>query len=129
MGVDVATYDMLMDLQHRDITPEDYDTLRTLDLSVKPKTLSIDELEAHAPRWVVLPQVSPPEGDLPRPTDETCSICLEKVGEGESVRRLRCKHLFHTQCIDAWLTESSDACPDCAHAHSRTRAVVRGYWP
>ena len=27
-GVDVSTFNMLMDMQHRDITPEDYDTLR-----------------------------------------------------------------------------------------------------
>ena len=27
-GVDIATYNLMMDLQHRDITPEDYDTLR-----------------------------------------------------------------------------------------------------
>lgn len=27
-NVDVLTYNLMMDLQHRDITPEDYDTLR-----------------------------------------------------------------------------------------------------
>ena len=27
-GVDIATFTMLQSMQHRDITPEDYDTLR-----------------------------------------------------------------------------------------------------
>eukprot|EP00315_Gephyrocapsa_oceanica_P040371 CAMPEP_0185472150 /NCGR_PEP_ID=MMETSP1366-20130426/668_1 /TAXON_ID=38817 /ORGANISM="Gephyrocapsa oceanica, Strain RCC1303" /LENGTH=201 /DNA_ID=CAMNT_0028078947 /DNA_START=45 /DNA_END=647 /DNA_ORIENTATION=+ len=53
MGVDFATYMTLIDLQSRDITPEDYDALRNLDSQVKPRTLSRDLLEAHAPRWRV----------------------------------------------------------------------------
>ena len=39
MGVDEATYRLLMDLQFRDITPEDYEVLGELDKSVAPKKL------------------------------------------------------------------------------------------
>lgn len=39
LGVDDATYKLLMELQFREITPEDYQTLTVLDDSVKPKAL------------------------------------------------------------------------------------------
>jgi hypothetical protein len=45
--------------------------------------------------------------------DEVCSVCLEPFGEGEIVRELpRCRHLFHTECIDMWLY-SHTTCPMC----------------
>jgi len=50
-GVDVPTYNLLLDLQHRDITPEDYDTLRRLDSSVAPRTLPLEKLQQLAPSF------------------------------------------------------------------------------
>lgn len=45
--------------------------------------------------------------------DEECSVCLEPFREGETVRELpRCRHLFHTECIDMWLY-SHVTCPLC----------------
>ncbi|KAF3328552.1 E3 ubiquitin-protein ligase ATL41 [Carex littledalei] len=44
---------------------------------------------------------------------EVCSVCLESFREGEMVRELtRCRHLFHTDCIDMWLY-SHITCPLC----------------
>lgn len=45
LGLDVATYRMLKQLEQRDIMPEDYDLLGRLDDAVKPQTLSPGELE------------------------------------------------------------------------------------
>ncbi|KAL5979822.1 hypothetical protein ACLOJK_038933 [Asimina triloba] len=43
-----------------------------------------------------------------------CSVCLERFGEGDVCRRLRCSHIFHPHCIDAWLKEGmSNTCPLC----------------
>jgi len=106
MGVDVRTYDMMLDLQYRDITPEDYDTLRRLDTSVKPKTLSRSSLEKHAPRWRV---IDDPGGFAEQ---KSCCICIECFVEGDSVRTLPCKHNFHAKCIDRWLLQCSDCCPE-----------------
>ena len=39
LGMDDATYRLLMELQFREITPEDYQTLTVLDETVKPKSL------------------------------------------------------------------------------------------
>merc|ERR1711907_686057 len=44
LGLDLATYRMLRQLEQRDILPEDYDLLGRLDESLKPKTLDPDDL-------------------------------------------------------------------------------------
>ncbi|KAM3239614.1 hypothetical protein ACQJBY_053357 [Aegilops geniculata] len=44
---------------------------------------------------------------------QTCSVCLEDLGDDEMVRQLTtCKHLFHVGCIDMWL-HSHTTCPLC----------------
>ncbi|XP_058454769.1 E3 ubiquitin-protein ligase RNF130-like [Malaya genurostris] len=41
----------------------------------------------------------------------TCSICWEPMLP-ESLRKLSCKHNFHTKCIEAWIRQNS-TCPIC----------------
>ncbi|WOL04575.1 RING-H2 finger protein ATL50 [Canna indica] len=45
-----------------------------------------------------------------------CVFCLSDVEEGEEVRELRCKHLFHRRCLDRWLVERRATCPLCRDA-------------
>lgn len=52
-GVDVDTYAILLELQHRDITPEDYDVLQQLDSNTKRRTLSQHRLDEKYPAWQV----------------------------------------------------------------------------
>lgn len=44
LGLDLATFQMLRQLEQRDILPEDYDLLGRLDESLKPKTLDSEDL-------------------------------------------------------------------------------------
>jgi len=104
IGVDLPTYNVLVDLQHRDITPEDYETLRHLDRTVKPKTLSLATLNARCP---CVPVTSEAVSE-----SDTCSICLESFSVGQHTRRLPCSHVFHANCIDEWLSGSSNLCPE-----------------
>lgn len=46
-----------------------------------------------------------------QPTE--CTICLEMIAEGEGVRLLNCKHIFHSECVDRWLCEHRSSCPLC----------------
>ncbi|XP_022680421.1 E3 ubiquitin-protein ligase EL5 [Setaria italica] len=42
-----------------------------------------------------------------------CAVCLEDVRAGEVVRQLlACRHLFHGDCVDAWL-RAHRTCPLC----------------
>ncbi|MBA0735351.1 hypothetical protein Gogos_019207, partial [Gossypium gossypioides] len=41
---------------------------------------------------------------LPRPNDNTCSICLSEYQAKETIRTIPdCNHYFHASCIDEWL--------------------------
>ena len=95
-GLDIFTYNMIMDLQHRDITPEDYETLRRLDSSVQPKTISLEKLECACPRWTVPATRSATSQGASK---ELCCICLEHFACGDQLRRLPCRHTFHSNCI------------------------------
>lgn len=44
---------------------------------------------------------------------ESCSICMDIFKYGDKVKELKkCKHAFHTKCIDKWL-EGDKCCPIC----------------
>lgn len=56
---------------------------------------------------------------LPFPDDQECPICYEMVTRKES-QVLKCKHIFHTSCIQRWLGDmNKNSCPTC-------RAVIKG---
>lgn len=40
----------------------------------------------------------------------SCAICLDDFKEATHVRSLRCGHVFHKKCIDAWLCHNA-SCP------------------
>lgn len=49
------------------------------------------------------------------PGGSTCSICISDLTVGEDVRGLRCRHLFHSECIEEWMRFKS-LCPNCNQA-------------
>ncbi|KAI8648541.1 hypothetical protein NCS55_01492900 [Fusarium keratoplasticum] len=44
---------------------------------------------------------------------EVCAICIEVLVNQDDVRRLKCKHVFHTSCIDSWFQNRHVDCPLC----------------
>lgn len=45
--------------------------------------------------------------------DEICTICLEKIENGDPLRRIKiCKHTFHAKCLTDWLSVN-ETCPNC----------------
>ncbi|CAF1157341.1 unnamed protein product [Didymodactylos carnosus] len=45
---------------------------------------------------------------------DKCAVCLTIFDNGEHLKMLSCKHLYHGQCIDPWL-QSNSSCPICRH--------------
>ena len=41
-----------------------------------------------------------------------CSICFDEFKENELLKQLRCKHIFHKECLSQWLLNEKK-CPIC----------------
>jgi hypothetical protein len=48
-----------------------------------------------------------------REKNENCPVCREEFCDNDEVRTLKCSHIFHTDCVDNWLTNHSHKCPCC----------------
>ncbi|XVF15123.1 hypothetical protein REPUB_Repub09cG0122200 [Reevesia pubescens] len=46
-------------------------------------------------------------------SNNECAVCLSELEEGEKVRKLKCKHTFHKDCLDRWLQQYWATCPLC----------------
>jgi hypothetical protein len=42
--------------------------------------------------------------------ERQCAICLNELREGERVANMKCKHVFHSGCLEQWL-EKRKQCP------------------
>ena len=45
--------------------------------------------------------------------DIECSICIDKFEKGQEAIKLKCKHLFHKNCIKSHLLNYNKSCPLC----------------
>lgn len=56
---------------------------------------------------------------LPKPDDNTCSICLSEYRPKDTLKRIpECQHCFHSDCIDEWLHLNA-TCPVCRTSPER----------
>merc|ERR1719498_2095090 len=91
-------------LQYRNLSPEDFELLCSLEESLKSPTIR----KRNNYILTQLPKRKAHECNL-----ETCSICLAGSMGDEDITELPCGHLFHTKCIEPWLTECRNHCPMC----------------
>jgi hypothetical protein len=58
--------------------------------------------------------------------EENCSICQDRMRQGENIRRLNaCQHEFHGACVDNWFLRRSVLCPICRHDIRDPTPVLR----
>mmetsp|Transcript_26301 Transcript_26301/g.69113 ORF Transcript_26301/g.69113 Transcript_26301/m.69113 type:complete len:544 (+) Transcript_26301:85-1716(+) len=115
LGMDRDTWELLLQLQHREIDPNDYDVLLALDNTVEAKALEERKLRLFPTAVVVRCNASDvvvkdtvaKEHAVPY---TICQVCQCEYEPDESVRKLPCGHMFHTECIDAWFTQGA-TCP------------------
>jgi hypothetical protein len=46
-----------------------------------------------------------------------CLVCLDPFKNGDKVRDLGCKHIFHRKCLDPWLVKGEGNCPTCRRSN------------
>ena len=51
-----------------------------------------------------------PEGESEMSTDKTCAICTLDYEKGDLIRKLKCRHTYHQECIDDWLGKKNECC-------------------
>ncbi|OLY83748.1 putative E3 ubiquitin-protein ligase RHA2B [Smittium mucronatum] len=44
-----------------------------------------------------------------------CTICFDSIQAGDDVRDIPCQHVFHSGCLDTWLTTRTGFCPTCRY--------------
>ena len=94
----IKTQDFLH-LQYRELTPNDYELLLSLDEET-PKEL-ISEVDLKRIKTKLVPAWM---------RDDVCCICLQSLRE--TMKQLpTCGHCFHVSCIDTWLGTASNVCP------------------
>lgn len=96
------TYQQILDLQTRELTPEDYELLLILDESVPKKTLKQNQISNF--KTFILNALS----DI---NVELCAVCMDMFQIGEELKKLKCNHIFHSECINNWLSSYSTTCP------------------
>jgi len=99
-GIDPRVADLVM--EDRDFTDADYETLLLLDKNTKPKSTPTKVIESLKCRKI-------------EKNDQLdiCSICLTNFSVGDTARELKCKHIFHVECVDEWLKNYNHVCPIC----------------
>ncbi|KAL5198386.1 hypothetical protein ABZP36_001898 [Zizania latifolia] len=83
-----------------------WSTTRKVAKTVAPEQAARDELMSV---WRYR------KGGESSPAVVECVVCLSSIEEGDEVRVLRCRHLFHRRCLDRWLQQARPpaTCPLC----------------
>ncbi|CAF1935186.1 unnamed protein product [Rotaria magnacalcarata] len=100
ISFDDAMIAFLLDMQNRDLSPNDYEMLLRLDECVQRKTVDASALDR-------LPTTNVSESHL----NDLCTICMETYALGQQIKTLPCTHIFHVHCIETYLKEFSVQCP------------------
>ena len=81
------------------------------------------QVESAAPAAADVADIAP-ELRVWNGPEYSCSICLEDMVEHDRVCRLRCRHVFHTQCWERMMHASDiSTCPIC-----RAEAGITAIW-
>ncbi|KAI5359457.1 putative Zinc finger, RING-type [Septoria linicola] len=103
-------------------------TTRGASTSASTGPAEFEKLDPSTSRPAMVPRsTSYRPSPLAQPT---CAICLDDFVlasegvEGTTVRELPCHHIFHPECVDTFLRDSSSLCPMC-----KKTALPAGYCP
>lgn len=106
-----------------DPTYEDLMVLESFMGQVKPPVATSDEVHSAGGLFMVRNDTEDPahlqgfsddSGIVGQAIDGRCLICLSDFEADQECRQLNnCRHMFHRECIDQWLTTGRNSCPLC----------------
>ncbi|PYH36264.1 putative RING finger protein [Aspergillus neoniger CBS 115656] len=66
------------------------------------------------------------DADTSGDNHRTCAICIDQFADDDEIRSLPCRHIFHTVCLDPWVTKKNAFCPLCKRALCGVKKGVNG---
>ncbi|KAI5134186.1 hypothetical protein NEAUS06_0964 [Nematocida ausubeli] len=92
----------------------------TIIIGIMYLFISRHTVEDTAPKTVAMPDLhlipSMPYNSIPSADSilgKECIICFEEFTPETFCRILPCRHIYHMECVDAWLRSYSNRCPYC----------------
>ncbi|WWC63668.1 uncharacterized protein I303_106273 [Kwoniella dejecticola CBS 10117] len=97
------------------LTDEDMNLISELMGPAKPSTVDTAEIEKSGLKVVKGDQMEKlrENGELLDICGDRCLICLSEYEPEEDCRILNCKHGYHRECVDQWLSKGRNSCPAC----------------
>jgi len=99
-----------------DVSELDYEQMLELEEQVgkvKKHVVRMDEIDkvGELTKW----EMSKEEVEKKQitPDEMMCAVCRCEFKTGDELRVLPCNHKYHRKCVDYWLTECRDICPEC----------------
>lgn len=89
--------------------------IRQLQAPARPRTLNKTQFKRIRRRSFRL--VSRSKKEL----NPTCVICTDEFENSDTVKALKCGHVYHCSCLEKWLCERADTCPICRQTVSEDR--------
>lgn len=105
--------------QYREIYKKEEETASLLHFNFSMKCSSCKHEEIQEDKIIPYSEL-----DNLLTNDEICGVCLENYNWDSICKQLPCKHIFHKECIDAWL-EKNSICPYCRE-ESKTHVILCG---
>lgn len=82
-------------------------------------------MEEDVDKWMPVINIKEEKKKGHKIFDESCTICLDKIENGEMLRRIKlCKHTFHAKCLTDWINVN-ETCPNCKEDLSKKALIEK----
>ena len=107
LNMDINSISAILNLGNMNIN---INNIRTIyDLDTYENYSNLEDVKTPVKN---IEKVAPLINDSDIPDETYCTICQEYLSK--PVRKTLCNHYFCSKCIEPWLTEMNNTCPNCS---------------